>query len=155
MKIVEVQALSNGAHRNQTGEFSTIPDGWALIPEDMTIPASFPFVGIEAEEVTHYKDNYVMQDVTKTREVPVLDDEGNPTFNEDGDPVTTTEEYTEQEMVNVPEPYTILTVTSMTEGVKPEPGKEWEFGSSAEDDLASMLVDHEYRLTLMELGLAE
>lgn len=132
MKIVEVQALSNGAHRNQTGEFSVMPDGWAVIPEDMEIPASFPFVGIEAEEVTHYKDKEVLQDVTKTREVPVLDEEGFPTFTEDGEPITTTEEYTEQEWVTVQEPYTVLTVTSMTEGVKPEPGEGWDFGQDGQ-----------------------
>ncbi len=49
MRIIEIQALSNGAHRNQTGNFSTIPDGWAEIPADVTIPETFPFVTIEVE----------------------------------------------------------------------------------------------------------
>lgn len=47
MRIIEIEALSNGAHRNQTG--STVPEGWAIIPEDIVLPASFPFVGIETE----------------------------------------------------------------------------------------------------------
>lgn len=44
MRIIEIQALDNGAHRNQTGNFSTIPDGWAEIPTDVAIPETFPFV---------------------------------------------------------------------------------------------------------------
>lgn len=47
MKIIEIAALPNGAHRNQTGGFSVLPEGWAVIPDDMNLPASFPFVGLE------------------------------------------------------------------------------------------------------------
>lgn len=46
MKIIEINALSNGAHRNQDGSFSSVPEGWAVIPEDMEIPSTFPFVDI-------------------------------------------------------------------------------------------------------------
>ena len=49
MRIIEIIALSNGAHRNQTGTFSTVPDGWAVIPESIVIPDTFPFVGIEVD----------------------------------------------------------------------------------------------------------
>lgn len=51
MKIVEIEALSNGGHRNQTieGVLSNIPLGWAVIPDDMEIPSTFPFVNIEVE----------------------------------------------------------------------------------------------------------
>ena len=42
MRIVEIAALENGAHRNQTGAFSEIPEGWAVIPEDMALPDTFP-----------------------------------------------------------------------------------------------------------------
>ena len=49
MRIIEIQALDNGAHRNQTGNFSAIPGGWAEIPADVTIPETFPFVTIEVE----------------------------------------------------------------------------------------------------------
>lgn len=50
MKIIEIQALSNGAHRNQinSGIFP-VPDGYALIPDDMPIPDTFPFVDLEVE----------------------------------------------------------------------------------------------------------
>ena len=48
MLIIEITALDNGAHRNQTyhGE---LPEGWAFIPEEMELPESFPFVDIEVE----------------------------------------------------------------------------------------------------------
>ena len=50
MRIVEIQALDNGAHRNQTvsGAFA-VPDGWAEIPADVSIPETFPFVDLEVE----------------------------------------------------------------------------------------------------------
>lgn len=47
MRIIEIAALDNGAHRNQTGTFSAVPDGWAVIPESIVIPETFPFVDIE------------------------------------------------------------------------------------------------------------
>lgn len=46
MIIIEIQPQSNGAHRNQTGNFHAIPTGWALIPEDVPIPETFPFVDL-------------------------------------------------------------------------------------------------------------
>lgn len=50
MKIVEIVALDNGAHRNQSGNFQSIPDGWAIIPDDMNCE-NFPFGEVEAEEI--------------------------------------------------------------------------------------------------------
>ena len=147
--ILNVKQLPNGAYQNQLGQFETIPDGWAVIPDGMELPATFPFVNIEAEEITHYRDVMVEREVTKTREVeqyrevtktvevPQYDEEGNPVLDGEGNPVmvteeyvdmepyTVTEEYTEMEMVTEQEPYTVMTVTSMTEGVMPEPGPEW------------------------------
>ena len=49
MRIIEITALSNGAHRNQTGTFSTIPDGWAVIPDGMETP-NFPFGEVTVDE---------------------------------------------------------------------------------------------------------
>lgn len=46
MIIIEIQALDNGAHRNQTTTSTTIPTGWAEIPADMAIPETFPFVDV-------------------------------------------------------------------------------------------------------------
>lgn len=49
MRIIEITALSNGAHRNQTGAFSTIPYGWAVIQDDMETP-NFPFGEVTVDE---------------------------------------------------------------------------------------------------------
>ena len=46
MRIIEITALDNGAHRNQDGVFVAIPEGWAVIPSTMAVPATFPFVNI-------------------------------------------------------------------------------------------------------------
>lgn len=50
MKIIEIKALDNGAHRNQNGRLSYIPDGWAVVPENLPTE-NFPFGEVEAEEV--------------------------------------------------------------------------------------------------------
>ena len=50
MKIVEIKKFSNGGHRNMNGKFNRIPDGWAVIPDDMETP-NFPFGTVEAEEI--------------------------------------------------------------------------------------------------------
>ena len=52
MRIIEIAALPNGAHRNQTGTFSAVPDGWAVIPGSISIPDTFPFVNIEVDGQT-------------------------------------------------------------------------------------------------------
>lgn len=95
MKIIEMKALDNGAHRNQTWNSHDydIPKGYAQIPDDMSIPDTFPFVNIEVGEETRYNEI--------------------PHYNEE------TEE-TEVERV----PYTVMVVTSMTAGVMPEPAPE-------------------------------
>lgn len=49
MLIIEITAQSNGAHRNQSGTFRAIPDGWAEVPSSIEIPDTFPFVNIEVE----------------------------------------------------------------------------------------------------------
>lgn len=50
MRIVEIVALSNGAHRNQNGSFGTIPEGWAVIPGTIDTE-NFPFGELTAEEI--------------------------------------------------------------------------------------------------------
>ena len=96
MRIIEIVAQENGAHRNQTGSFSIIPDGWAVIPANVAIPDTFPFVDIEV------KGKVVASMVA--RAVPEVKEEYIPT---------------------------------------------------ARDDADAMLVDHEYRITLLELGITE
>lgn len=97
MRIIEIAVLSNGAHRNQTVDFNTIPDGWAIIPDNISIPNTFPFVNIEVK--------------------------GN-------------------------------TVVSMTSGIVPEITPTPRI-PTIQDDIDSMLVDLDYRVTLLELGISE
>jgi hypothetical protein len=48
MHIIQIEQLENGAHNNQNSSVVfPCPDGWAIIPDDMTLPDSFPFVDIE------------------------------------------------------------------------------------------------------------
>lgn len=49
MLIVEIVALDNGAHRNQTFH-GVLPDGWAVVPEEMELE-NFPFGEVTAEEI--------------------------------------------------------------------------------------------------------
>lgn len=51
MNIIEIQPLSNGAHRNQNG-CNVCPDGWVIIPDSIAIPNTFPFVNIEMDGQT-------------------------------------------------------------------------------------------------------
>lgn len=51
MKIIEIQSLSNGAHRNQDGP-AVCPAGWAVIPDSMEVPSTYPFVDITVSEET-------------------------------------------------------------------------------------------------------
>ena len=50
MRIIEIEPLPNGSHRNQAGNFKSIPDGWAVVPKNMECE-NFPFGEIEIEEV--------------------------------------------------------------------------------------------------------
>lgn len=50
MKIIEITAQENGAHRNQTANLKTVPQGWAVIPDGMDTP-NFPFGEITVEEI--------------------------------------------------------------------------------------------------------
>lgn len=53
MIIIEIQPQSNGAHRNQTIQGGmACPDGWAIIPADVPIPATYPFVTLTVEGQT-------------------------------------------------------------------------------------------------------
>lgn len=50
MYIIEIIALDNGAHRNQSYP-GTVPDGWALVREDVSTLENFPFGEVIAEEI--------------------------------------------------------------------------------------------------------
>ena len=120
MWIVCLTSNPNGSHNDhRANHITAVPDGWAMIPDALTVPDTFPFVDIEAAELTYTED--------------VCD---------------------ESENVIKEEAYTMMTVISMTEGKLPE-ANENETEPTETEDTAAMLVDHEYRLTLLELGLTE
>ena len=48
MKYIKIETNENGSHNNQFGGIIN-EEGWAIIPEDMIIPSTFPFVDIEVE----------------------------------------------------------------------------------------------------------
>lgn len=50
MLIIEIAALDNGAHRNQTGNFSATPDGWAVDINNLCVE-NFPFGEVVAQEI--------------------------------------------------------------------------------------------------------
>jgi hypothetical protein len=102
MRIIEIEKRSNGSHRNQSGNITIIPDGWAVVPDDLET-VNFPFGEIEVAEI-------------------------------DG----------------------IMVVTSWTPNEMPkieEEEKSEEFKPTAQDDIDTMLIDHELRLTMLELGV--
>ena len=47
MNYIKIETNANGSHYNQFG--GVRGEGWAIIPEDMVIPNTFPFVNIEVE----------------------------------------------------------------------------------------------------------
>ena len=105
MLIVDKNQLSNGAHRNQEGEFLETPDGWVLIPHNLEAEAIqfLPFISL--------------------------------TFNKKGCLTGVARNHEAWEAWQASQP----------DGASTMPTEE--------EDAASMLVDHEYRLTLLELGV--
>ena len=50
-RIIEIKALENGGHRNQTVPIGIeIPSGWAVIPDEIETD-NFPFGKIEVERI--------------------------------------------------------------------------------------------------------
>lgn len=78
MLIIEIHPLDNGAHRNQTkfGTLSAIPDGWAVVPNSVKIPDTFPFVDIEVDgqTVTAMTAGIVPEPEPEPEPVPTLDE---------------------------------------------------------------------------------
>lgn len=51
MTIIKIEKEQNGWHQNISGSVSNVPKGWALLPESIQIPDTFPFVNIEVDEI--------------------------------------------------------------------------------------------------------
>lgn len=52
MNIIKIASNEDGAHENLIGTFSSILPGYAVIPDSVAIPATFPFVDITVSEET-------------------------------------------------------------------------------------------------------
>ena len=76
MLIIEIEALDNGAHRNQTGTFHTVPEGWAEVPSSIQIPDTFPFVDItvDGQTVTSMIAGVVPEPEPEPEPEPTLDE---------------------------------------------------------------------------------
>ena len=80
MNIIEIKTLSNGAHRNQQGDFKRIPEGWAVIPDGLET-GNFPFGEVTVEEVdgvmtvTNWEPGIIPEsEPTPTEPEPTTDD---------------------------------------------------------------------------------
>ena len=51
MRLIELTSLENGGRRNLSAPLQHVPKGWAVIPEDMAVPDTFPFVELTAQEI--------------------------------------------------------------------------------------------------------
>lgn len=73
MRIIEINALDNGAHNNQEimGAIP-VPEGWAVIPDTMTIPSTYPFVNITVKDgkVTSMTANQEAYDAAMAEQEP-------------------------------------------------------------------------------------
>lgn len=76
MTIVEIGALENGGHRNQTGNFMTVPEGWAVIPPELATE-NFPFGDVTAELINDVMTvtAWTPGDIPAPEPVPVPDPE--------------------------------------------------------------------------------
>ena len=50
MRILKIQQNDNGSHNNQQGNFTHVPEGYAVIPDNMELE-HFPFGEVIAEEI--------------------------------------------------------------------------------------------------------
>ena len=80
MRIVEIKALENGSHRNQTGHFKSIPEGYAVVPDDMSLE-NFPFGKLNYRTVKGVK-TVTGWEASPIPETPETNETPLPTFEE-------------------------------------------------------------------------
>jgi hypothetical protein len=134
MHIICLTPLEVGVYNDHESDHITEPpEGWAMIPEDMELPSTFPRLGsIEAEEITYTYEVEVEKKNEETGEVEVVKEQ--------------------RERV-------ILTVTRMTEGTLPEPVEpeptDDELQWQAITDLEIAQMEYEQALTDLEIAQLE
>ena len=170
MLIISKQPNPSGAYPAiQTWEDITPPPGYAEVPDALDMVNFYAynaFVTLTIEEIEHTRQVEKTGTVKKTRSVPHTESvektrEVNgviETYYED-EVYHVNEVYYEPVTEVFDESYTVDTVTayepnveaweawkaSLPEPTEPEPTEE--------EDTSAMLIDHEFRLTMLELGL--
>ena len=135
MHIIQLDALEPGVYNDHyKSGISEPPEGWAMIPDDMALPRTFPRLGEppEVEEITY------QYEVEEER---------------------VDEETGEKVMVKVQKAHVILTVTKMTEGTlpalePPEPTND-ELQWQAITDLEIAQMEYDQALTDLEIAQLE
>ena len=71
MWIIEIEALENGAHRNQNGGTRNVPEGWAVVPDDLETE-NFPFGEVTVEDINGVMTvtKWVATDMPVVEEIP-------------------------------------------------------------------------------------
>lgn len=143
MLIISIEQNSSGQHHfeSQSHRTECWRDGYAVVPPELeeTVVRCLGYCDITTQERTRTREVVVLREVTRTRET----DNG-------------TEKYIEIAPVIEQQEITELIVTNVVEGTPPAPVPESVASQpTAQDDTDAMLVDHEYRMTLLELGVTE
>lgn len=80
MRLIKIKAETSGGHAYQTiDRISKIPEGWAIVPDDMKTP-NLPYGDIEVEEidgvmtVTSWTPGEVPEPLPETIVEPTTDD---------------------------------------------------------------------------------
>lgn len=80
MRLIKIKAETSGGHAYQTiDRISKIPDGWAIVPDNMETP-NLPYGDIEVEEidgvmtVTSWTPGEVPEPLPETMAEPTTDD---------------------------------------------------------------------------------
>ena len=134
MHIIDLTQLEVGVYNDHKSDNITAPPkGWAMIPDDMALPSTFPRLGsLKAEPITYTYDVDVEVRNDETGEVEIVKEQ--------------------RERV-------IMTVTEMTEGtlpepVEPEPTND-ELVWQAITDLEIAQMEYEQALTDLEIAQLE
>lgn len=142
MKIIPLAANPSGAYPPiQTGNYAAVPEGMAVWPDTLPTETFYAYNGFVTLTVEPVATVVGQQQVTI------------PAEEEGGEPVTELQDVTVM----------VATVTACTPNT--EAWEAWRASlpeepemvdePTAQDDTDAMLVDHEYRITLLELGVTD
>lgn len=140
MKLVYINPNPSGAYSPiQEGKFSAVPEDMAVWPDTLDAAAFYAYNGFVTLTVEQVEAVVGQQEVTV------------PPETEGGEPTVETQDVT----VMIPTVTGYAPNTEAWEAWKASLPEETEpvAEPTAQDDTDAMLVDHEYRITLLELGV--